>query len=273
MKIRTSERSHNFTNILFQEMKVFSVESLTMNNRNEFTSCLEGVEFKDDETLDLNSVFTEREYKSKEYISRLIGVPFYLMVYHKSEFIIYQITVNNGDLNFDEKERLDEVNFVNWWRELKGHGQSKPFYEPNRIDKSIFDIVIEKQGYSWGGNIDGYMFLNKNIVCIIENIYTQKNPLDSERGDPRTYFKSKGPNYNSWKPVVLLSRLLNVPLFLFTWDGKSNEEKIGFSVIDSLSPQDIMYRYLPPYKNIIYGKENIKNHIFSHLGESPPKFQ
>ena len=274
MKIRTTERVHNFTVELFRELNIFSLESITMNNLNEFTSCLEGVVFNDNEEINLSIVFTENEFKSKEYLSRLLGIPFYLMVFQESIFSIYQINVILGEVKFDLLHNFDEEEFVNWWKVLKGHGQSKPFYESNRIDKSIFDKVIEDRGFSWGGNIDGFMFKNKKVVCIIENIYTQKNPIDSVKGDPRTYFKSKGPNYNSWKPNVLLSRKLDIPLFLITWNGKSQEEKIGFSIIDDLSPNDIVYRYnLPPYKNILYGKENIKTHIIKSLNEGVPSFR
>ena len=243
-----------------------------MDENNNFTSCLEGIEYDDGEKIDLSSVFSHNQLHSKLYLSKLLKLPLYFMVYQSNRFIIYQVVEVSGKIVFEKKEELNEEEFVQWWRILKGHKQNKPFHEPNRINHSMFDIVIEKRGFSWGGNVDGFMFKNKNIVCILENIYTQKNPLDSEKGDPRTYFKTKGPNYNSWKPIVLLSRILNVPLFLFTWDGKSEEEKIGFSVIDKLSPEDIVYRGNPPFKNIIQGKDIIIKTILDNLNQPPPQF-
>jgi hypothetical protein len=272
MKIRTTERKHSFTEILFGELNVFSLESLTMDENNNFTSCLEGIEYDNDEMIDLSIVFSHNQLHSKLYLSKLLNLPLYFMVYQSSRFFIFQVFEVNGSVEFKLKENFNEEEFVLWWRKLKGHKQNKPFHEPNRINHSIFDIVIEKRGFSWGGNIDGFMFKRKKIVCIIENIYTQKNPLNSEKGDPRTYFKTKGPNYNSWKPIVLLSRMLNVPLFLITWDGKSNQEQVGFSVIDKLSPDDIVYRGNPPYKNVIRGKDLIIETIFENLFQVPPDF-
>lgn len=270
MKIRTTERKHNFTKELFDDLNIFSLESLTMNEKDEFTSCIEGIDFEN-EKINLNKIFTHNQIHSKLFLSKLLNIPFYLMIHSMGVFLIYEVVKINEEINFQKKYELNEEGFVDWWRRLKGQKQNKPFYEPNRINNSIFDIVIEKRGFSWGGNIDGFMFKSKKIVCIIENIYTQKNPIDSEKGDPRTYFKSKGPNFNSWKPLVILSIKLNVPLFLFTWDGKSEDEKIGFSVIDKLTYEDITYRYnIPPYKQIIKGKINIKNMIISNLNQSPP---
>jgi hypothetical protein len=272
MKIRTTERKHNFTKELFDELNIFSLESLTMNENDEFTSCLEGIDFEN-KKIDLNKIFNHNQIHSKLYLSNLLNIPFYLMVHSIGIFTIYEVLKNNGDLVFQKKYEFNEDDFVGWWKNLKGHKQNKPYFEPNRINNSIFDIVIEKRGFSWGGNIDGFMFKSKKIVCIIENIYTQKNPLNSEKGDPRTYFKSKGPNFNSWKPIVILSIKLNIPLFLLTWDGKSEEEKIGFSIIDKLTYDDIFYRNnIPPYKNIIEGKTNIKNTILYNLNQPPPIF-
>jgi hypothetical protein len=272
MKIRTTERKHNFTKELFDELNIFSLESLTMNENDEFTSCIEGIDFEN-ENINLNIIFTHNQIQSKLFLSNLLDIPFYLMVHSMGVFFIYEVIKNNGESVFQKRFEFNEDDFVGWWRNLKGHKQNKPYYEPNRINNSIFDIVIEKRGFSWGGNVDGFMFKSKKIVCIIENIYTQKNPINSEKGDPRTYFKSKGPNFNSWKPIVILSIKLNIPLFLFTWDGKSEDEKIGFSIIDKLTYEDIFYRYnIPPYKQIIEGKTHIKNFILNNLNESPPVF-
>jgi hypothetical protein len=272
MKIRTTERKHNFTKELFDELNIFSLESLTMNETNEFTSCIEGIDFEN-EKINLNKIFTHNQIHSKLFLSNLLNIPFYLMIHSMGVFFIFEVIKNNENIIFQKRFEFNEEDFVNWWKILKGHKQNKPYFEPNRINNSIFDIVIEKRGLSWGGNVDGFMFKSKKIVCVIENIYTQKNPLNSEKGDPRTYFKSKGPNFNSWKPLVILSIKLNVPLFLFTWDGKSEDEKIGFSIIDKLTYDDIFYRNnIPPYKQIIEGKTNIKNFILNNLNQSPPIF-
>ena len=94
---------------------------------------------------------------------------------------------------------------------------------------------------------------------------------DSPKGDPYYYFKGKGPNYNTWYPTVKLAGILNIPLFLFTIQGNSDDAKIGFAIIEHLSTEEIHYLDgIFPHKNIIEGKENIKRMILSKLNVKAP---
>lgn len=270
MKIRTTERYHKFTEDLFASLNLFSIQGLTLDKDRNFTAGIEAIQFNENENVNLKDIFTELEIKAKYYLTKSLNIPLFFIIYKLNTFSVYRVIVEN-EIRFDKVVDLDENNFVKWYTTLKGLPQPKPLMEASiRVRDSIFDTTLEKYGLAWGGNIDGYMFKNKQYACIIENIYTQKNPLETTGANPAVYFKLRGPNYNTWFPTVKLARTLNVPLFLFTIEGNSEKERIGFSIIDKLDSEGIYYRNSDPNKNIIEGIENIKKVVLSNLNQNPP---
>ena len=271
MKIRSTEREHRFTEKLFNHLRLFSLQGLTIDVNHNFTAAIEAVQYHKDERIDLSSVFPFIEVKAKYFLAKSLNVPLYFITHQHSTFKVYHIVCDNEFTSklvytFNEKE------FVNWWATLKGLSQPKPLMEAaERVKDSVFDITLVKYGMAWGGNIDGYMFKNKKYACIIENIYTQRHPLESHKGEPSYYFHMRGPNYNTWYPTVKLAGQLNIPLFVFTIEGNSKKERIGFSVIDYLSTKGIFYKGKKPNQNILEGLQNIKNVVEVHLNSSPPK--
>lgn len=168
------------------------------------------------------------------------------------------------DPRADRKKK--SVNFADWWRKLKGTEQSKPLYKASpRL--SYFDRLLAEHGLSWGGNIDGFI-LNSNMrtQVIIETRYTKKIPLEDY--DPAVFFSphyTRAGDYKTWEPVVLLASMLEAPLFLFTFERKSDRERIGFAIVDSISTQELKYQDIPPNKNITEGIENIRHQIMKNL--------
>jgi hypothetical protein len=274
MKIRSTEREHKFTKQLFSELNIFSIQGLTLSAEQRFTACIEAIQYEDTEEIHLNSIFPVIDVKAKYYLANAIGIPFYYVIYQKQNYLIYEVTCIPEPM-FKKVNDLDEKKFIEWWRKIKGQKQTKDVFESKpRINTSIFDMALFKNGLAWGGNVDGYLFKEKKVDCIIENIYTQRNPLNSPKGDPYFYFKGKGPNYNTWMPTVKLASDLKIPLFLFTFDGNSEEEKIGFAVIEFLSSEEVHYlNKVFPHKNIIEGKVKIKDMILSKLNCAPPYFK
>jgi hypothetical protein len=270
VRIRSTERSHDFTRRLFTSLDIFNLGGLTIGDNSEFTACIEALELDESERLNFRGATTLTELEAKFHLSRALNVPFLFLVYQAGEVIIYQV-MKNGEFHFktNDKIRLEEL--PQWWRSVKRTRQPKPIYEASsRITNSVFDNTLANAGLAWGGNIDGFLFSDARILAIVENIYTQKNPLHSSKADPATYFKSKGPNYNSWLPSVLLANRLGVPLFLFTFEGNSSEERMGFTVIDHLGSDGIYYRGGPPNKNILDGLDTIKATVLENLIQSPP---
>jgi hypothetical protein len=271
MKIRTTEREHLFTKKLFNKLRLFSIQGLTLDIEHNFTAGIEAIQYEVEEVIDLINIFPLQEVKAKYYLTKSLNIPLYFVVYQSNLFKVFKIEIEQ-EFSSNLMLEFKENDFIKWWAKLKGLYQPKPLMEAaDRVKDSIFDIVLEKNGMAWGGNIDGFMFKNKNFACIIENIYTQKNPLNSPQGEPSYYFHMRGPNYNTWYPTVTLAQKLNIPLFLFTIEGNNNYERIGFAVIDYLSPQGIFYKGRKPNENIIVGIEEIERTIIENLAELPPK--
>lgn len=279
MKIRTTERYHEFTSNLFKELRIFSLEGLTLSKNKEWTAAIEAIQYDDNIEIDINNIDVEKFFsinslKAKYFLSQTLSVPLYFVIHHKKTFFILKIIKSDKEKNFSYNVEmvLEKENFALWWSEIKGLQQPKKLYEASsRVYRSIFDNTLKEYGLAWGGNIDGFMFKNKKYACVIENIYTQKNPLESEKGEPSYYFHMRGPNYNSWYPTAKLANDLGVPLILFTIEGNSYKERIGFSVISRLSKDGIFYKdNKKPNMNIINGIENIKNILNESLLEKSP---
>jgi len=270
MKIRTTEREHSFTQKLFKKLTLFSLQGLTLSVDKEFTAAIEAIQYEPNEVVDLNTIFPLNEVKAKYYLAKTLNIPLFFIIYKYPNFQIYDIQIDN---NFQCQllHTFQEKDFILWYAKLKELKQPKPLMEAaERVKDSIFDTTLEKYSMSWGGNIDGFMFRNKNFACIIENIYTQKNPLESPKGEPSYYFHMRGPNYNTWFPTVKLANLLDIPLFLFTIEGNSDKERIGFAIIDYLSESGIYYKGKKPNENILNGLDNIMNVISSNLNNKAP---
>jgi hypothetical protein len=272
MKIRTTERTHLFTDKLFKELNLFSIQGLTLNSHKEFSAGIEAIQYDKGEKIDFLISFNELEIKAKYYLTNTLKIPLYFIAFQDNVFKIYEVKIDLV-ISFELIHNFNEIYFINWYASLKGQSQPKPLMEAAvRVKDSIFDTTLEKYGMAWGGNIDGFMFKNKSYACIIENIYTQKNPLETSGANPAVYFKLRGPNYNTWYPTVKLAKTLNIPFFLFTMEGNNNLERIGFSIIDKLDGNGIYYRNSDPNKNIIEGLMNIKKVILDNLNQDPPNF-
>lgn len=274
MTIRTTECEHLFTSDLFSKLGAYSLQGLTMNANYQWTAAIEAIEFDDDESVQIESVFREDETHAKLILAEAIHVPLYYIVYHQHDFILFRVSrLSSGKLHYKKENTLDETGFINWWQQIKGTPQTKDLNNgaQDRAYKTVFDRVLESHGLAWGGNIDGFILRNNQPVCIIENIYTRRNPLNSVKGDPAFYFFKKGPNYSTWFPTVTLANELHLPMLLFTFDGNTNEEHIGLTAIHHLSDKGIFYlNDLHPYENVIEGMTNIVDEITSMLSVEPP---
>ena len=270
MKIRSTEREHLFTQKLFKKLKLFSLQGLTIDINHNFTAGIEAIQFEFHEEVKLEKIFQLDDVKAKYYLSKALGIPLYFVIHKNKIFTIYEISVEE-EFHSSLISSFNEPEFISFWAKLKGLSQPKPLMEASeRVRDSIFDNTLEKHSMAWGGNIDGFMFKDKTFACIIENIFTQKHPLESPRGEPSFYFHMRGPNYNTWYPTVKLANQLKVPLFLFTIEGNSQKERIGFAVIDFLSSKGIFYSTPKPNENIIEGINNIENMILNYISSNPP---
>ena len=59
-------------------------------------------------------------------------------------------------------------------------------------------------------------------------------------------------------------------MFLFTINGNTNKERIGFTIIDHLNSEGIYYKDdILPNDNVISGIKNIVNEVNSHIATIP----
>lgn len=279
MKIRSTEKPHQFSDVLYKSIPLYELQGLTLDTHNEFSAGVEAVEFDKDEIINLNNIFPKEQWIAKIYLCNSLSVPLYLLT-HKDEtnFInIYEVNLyikdNKKDVQFISNKKIKLENFANWWRILKGTKQTKPLYEAGPRAQNIFDDILFKNDTAWGGNVDGFTLNNQlSPSAIIETRYTTKNPL--ERYDPAIYFRGYGTragDYKTWEPLVLLASKLKIPLFLFTFERKKIKNRIGFSVIEYISKDKLNYQDNPPFENIVNGVENIKNEIRNNLSKKPPR--
>jgi hypothetical protein len=274
LKIRSTEKPHSFSEKLFKAVRIYDLQGLTLDSNNNFTAGIEAVEFEADEIIDITNLFSIDSWKAKWALCYHLSLPFYVIAYkYQNDFLdIYEISVDLDVINIEYTKRLKTTKFPNWWAELKGTKQSKKLYEARgRI--SFYDYILKQYGLAWGGNIDGFT-LNSNMSpqAIIETRYTTKTPLEDY--DPAIFFSphyTRKGDYMTWKPLILLASKLKIPLFLITFERNSTIERIGFSVIDSITNEDLNYQNNnPPNKNIIIGIENIKKQIKAMISKKPP---
>lgn len=263
MKIRTSENAHEFQSRLFKRLRAYSLQGLLMSESHEFTTAIEAIEYEEGDDKS-KLPFTENEIHAKYILAREAGIPLYLLCYIDKLYKIIKVNDSNNRVKLSLEERLDEKGFIQWWGEHKKTIQTKQLKNGGevRLNETIFDSVLRKYGYEWGGNIDGFVLTEdrQNIEYIIDNISVSRPNLNDE---PSRYFKSTnprhGPRYEGWYAAVKLANQIGVPHVLFTVDKRDERaEHIGFTVIDKLTPDGIFYvENIKPNNNIIERMENI----------------
>lgn len=270
MKIRSTEKPHSFTNKLYRAIPVYDIQGLTLDSNNNFTAGIEAVEYEPDEQLDLENLFSIEKWKGKWSLCNHLSIPLYVLTYKTgNDFIdVFRISFNDDKIKIHHHNSFTFDQIGTWWASIKGTVQVKPLHEAgSRI--SFFDDLLAKSGLAWGGNIDGFLLDPKmRPQAIIETRYPSKKPL--EKYDPAIYFKYRNGDYKTWEPLILLAMKLRIPLFLFTIERKSAMDRLGFSVIDSISEEKLFYRNGPPFNNIVRGIENIRQQIIEKLSENPP---
>ena len=276
MKIRTSENSHDFQTRLFSRLQAYSLQGLLMNDRHEFTTAIEAVEYEvgDDKT---KVPFTQSELHARYVLAREAGVPLYLLCYMDRLYKLIKVTENKDQVVLRVVDRLDETGFIQWWGERKQTVQTKHLNNGGevRLGETVFDTVLRRNGYEWRGNIDGFVLSgdNQHVAYIIDNISVSRKDLNDE---PSHYFNSPnprhGPRYEGWYAAVKLANQIQVPHLLFTIDKRDEtKEHIGLTVIEKLSPEGIFYvNNQKPNDNVVERMETIVRAINEKLRTALP---
>ncbi len=278
MRIYSSENKHEFTDLLFKEINAFGIGNITMDIDRNFTAIIEAVEYEDYEEIDIGSIFSKDELNARLLLADKISIPFYIITYQREIFSIYECEKNNDVIVFELKHNFKELEFLNWWSIIKGTKQTHKLNNGAqfRVGDTIFHKVLKKYDLKWGGNIDGILIKNNEIIAVIDNISIAFVPINHPKADPALFFFKRGPRYETWLSTVKLSMMLNVPHLLFTLDKNNpRNEIIGLTAIDQLSRRGVFYvNNEKPSNNIKTGLKNIKESIFIKTLESnPPRLE
>lgn len=276
MKIRTSENAHDFQTRLFHRLNAYSLQGLLMDDQHEFTAAIEAVEYEDGD--DKTKVpFTRRELHARYVLAREVGIPLYILCYVDGIYKIIRVNEERNQVVLRLDKKLNENEFIQWWGERKKTVQTKPLNNggEERLGETIFDRVLRRHGYEWGGNIDGFVLTEDGqaVKYIIDNISVSRPNLNDE---PSHYFNSPnpkhGPRYEGWYAAVKLANQIHVPHVLFTIDKRDEKkEHIGFTVMDRLTPDGIFYAgNIKPNSNIIEGMEHIVDIVTERVNTASP---
>ncbi len=279
MKIRSSEKESIFWKEIKSKLNIVDLGSLTIGNpmeevnlsirENKYNIKLTGIEafeFEDNEDMDINKICNIFDWELKLKFIESIKSDLYLIIYKKKIFrlCIVQKNKESNELKISILKRCNEETFVNWWCTVKKTKQVKPTYEAGeRIRMTIFDEALEKRRVYWGGNIDGIYIPERNkISAIIEVRKSSQKTI--EEYDPKEYYHgtgSRGGDFNTWLPLFYLSKMLEVPLFLFTFSDKS-PQKCGISIIKDVKKEGLFYiDDLSPYSNLFESFDEVKEWI------------
>lgn len=136
-----------------------------------------------------------------------------------------------------DKYFLDSCeNLARWMSRLKGILVSKRFVELGRL--SYIDKCLRLHGVPWPGNLDGFLFneIVKDVKAVFEFSRTRKTPV--EYHNLNRYFSE---DINRWKPLDLLRKSLNVPLYIIIWS--SDEKIVKLHEVQNVSDSALSFRY------------------------------
>jgi len=162
------------------------------------------------------------DWADRIVLASALRVPLYLVLWRdgQEKFRILSVAIKNKvKLSVHDEELFDSCkDLAMWMSDLKGIQVSKRFIEPGRL--ASIDQCLRLYGVPWPGNLDGFLLNPKtrNANVIFEFSRTRKFPVKTH--NINLYFSQ---DINRWKPLDILRKELDVPLYIVIW---SSEEKL-----------------------------------------------
>lgn len=252
---------------IFQSNEAQLLEATAKNNNSIKIQCLEAVEIDNISELNPELIFKKEEWIRKINAAKFFGSNLLLLSHLNGDthlFRLYEVTKQESEIVFTEINSFnDEKDFMVWWKSIKLLEQTKAVYEAReRMNNTIFDNIIEKNGSSWGGNIDGCILSDSQdkVYAIIEIRQTHKIPLD--RYDPAQFFlgtRTKSGDFNTWLPLIYLKKSYHIPLILITINSSENS-KFGHTEVENIDRTALHYKNnLRPNQNLTDDVTKVKN--------------
>jgi hypothetical protein len=158
-------------------------------------------------------------------LASTLETPLYLVLWqdHMEEFRILSVTSEkNKHIEVEDEELFSSCNdLARWMSDLKGIQVSKRFIEPGRL--SSIDECLRAYGVPWPGNLDGFLLSRHThkVNVIFELSRTRKFPVKTH--NLNLYYSQ---DINRWKPLGILRKQLNVPLFILIWSSDETLVKV-----------------------------------------------
>ena len=278
MERRNAEKQdHEFEQEFVKACNLYDMQGLLIGD-DQFTAAVEAFTLTAGEHIDKlrTNAFTDEEWLAKLYFADSLNAEFHVFLHREGTASIYDydITIDGFKNNTIVRKIMTENEFVVWWRQHKRTIQTKEYRPELRdvIEKSYFDRLLESNGLKWGGNIDGFMLAsdeNHRPVIVLENRFTNNRTIKAY--DPLAYYDE---DIQTWKPLILLCQILNIPCILCTYSKRENEERImGMSrlIIQEQEAGRIRFTHkdgIPPCKNLFTDIDKAKNWLFAQAGGS-----
>ena len=220
-------------------LNMYQVEGYSVNNesvtgifeRLNLVKNIKELNQSDINQIIINLIISEKsEWLAKYQLSTELGVPLFLILWHctDEEFMVCQILFESDEPSCKQLNMFNSCyELAVWLGDFKGITVTKKFIEPGRL--SYIDECLRKNGVPWPGNLDSFWCDNnlKQILAIFEFSRTRKTPVMAH--DVNRYFRQ---DIYRWKPLDILRKQINVPLFLILWS--TDEDIIKFQEIKDI---------------------------------------
>lgn len=266
-----------FAKRIKDECHIYDLQGLCKGKSENYTIAVEAIDMENDPVDAYIEIFSENELYARARFAERVNAVFVLMLHKrlkdKDEIILksFKTDSDNTKVVCSESKCLTSDYFINWWKARQFKTQKKQYREEmqRKINSSYFDQLLEKNGSSWSGNIDGFMMSEEasgcnDISALIEFRFSSNE--DIEVYDPNKYFNSGGGDYVTWSGLIELSKRLEVPLYLFTFSRKmGNRDKLGVACVEGITERGLVYRAgIPPYRNISKSSKEVLNIMDSY---------
>ena len=276
MRRRDVERLTYYAKHIKEACKIYDLQGLCQNE-GEYTIAVEAIDMEDDSVDTYLEEFSKEELFAKVYFSRSLNIPFVIMLHKKENGIDYiylkwmDISVETEDIYCLREMRMNEEEFIIWWKNNKQGRQTKEYRPAMQriINDSYFDQLMEQNQTSWTGNIDGFTLYKKEangegVSAIIECRISGQ--LRTDKYDPNNYFHSGGGDFTTWSKLLQLSVELSVPLILLTFSKISTcSNMVGAAVVEKVNRDSgLSYKDdITPNENVFDNVEDFKQWLIS----------
>ena len=238
MKKRDTERKHVYADKVFNNLEIYDIQGL-LKEEEEFKCGLEAYQVGEFSSISFDNFSASEELARFAFCEQLM-IPYYIIITSEktSLYRIYETNKLDNKISYDVIAEYSEDEFVLWWRSKQSFTQSKPMYNATaRIKDSMIDKLLFANSLAWGVNVDGFSIDKQSgkVNAIYEKRICTYNPpkYTIKNYDPNRFFHgtfNRSGDFPSWNILYRLSKSLNVPLLLFTFET-SDGRNVGASKI------------------------------------------